>query len=120
MTRRTPVDLQPPVAADAKAATPWVGVGGSGGAGAEQDLLAGDRPARRPALCPILGLWLDDVFYFITGKATRQGKNLAAYSRCLLTASSQVLSALDVIARYPKGVGDTRHSVSELAKGVAA
>jgi hypothetical protein len=59
--------------------------------------LATVRPDGRPHVVPILGLWLDDAFYFLTGKATRRGKNLAENASCVMTVSSQTLPALDLI-----------------------
>jgi len=40
---------------------------------------------------------LDGAFYFITGEATRKGKNLAGDPRCVISASSTTLPALDLI-----------------------
>jgi nitroimidazol reductase NimA-like FMN-containing flavoprotein (pyridoxamine 5'-phosphate oxidase superfamily) len=97
MAEQTPVAAQPLVA-DATA-TPW--------AAARERLenpergrtywLATMRPDGRPHVMPLLGLWLDDAFYFITGETTRKGKNLASDPRCVLTTSSTVLPALDLI-----------------------
>ena len=58
--------------------------------------LATVGPDGRPHVMPLLGLWLDDAFYFTTGKATRKGRNLARNPRCVLTASSTTLPALDL------------------------
>ena len=54
-------------------------------------------PDGRPHVRPLLGLWLDDAFYFVTGERTRKGLNLAADPRCAVAASSQELPALDVV-----------------------
>jgi hypothetical protein len=35
------------------------------------------RPYGRPHVRTLLGLWLDDAFYFVTGERTRKGMNLA-------------------------------------------
>lgn len=59
--------------------------------------LATVRPDGRPHVMPLLGLWLDGAFYFITGEQTRKGKDLARNPRCVVTASSQTLPALDLI-----------------------
>ncbi len=59
--------------------------------------LATNGPDGRPHLRPLLGLWLDDSFFFIAGVATRKGKNLQADPRCVIGASSQILPALDVV-----------------------
>jgi hypothetical protein len=97
MTERTPVAEQP-LAGEAMA-TPW--------AEARERLehpepgrtywLATVRPDGRPHIMPILGLWLDSAFYFITGETTRKGKNLAGDPRCAITTSSTTLPALDLI-----------------------
>lgn len=34
-------------------------------------------PYGRPHVRTLLGLWLDDVFHFVTGERTRKGMNLA-------------------------------------------
>jgi nitroimidazol reductase NimA-like FMN-containing flavoprotein (pyridoxamine 5'-phosphate oxidase superfamily) len=59
--------------------------------------LATIRPDGRPHVMPILGLWLDDAFHFITGERTRKGKNLAGNPQCVVASSSKKLPALDVI-----------------------
>lgn len=46
---------------------------------------------------PLIGLWLDGAFYFLTGEKTRKGQNLAANPRCVVTFSSTTLPSLDVI-----------------------
>jgi Pyridoxamine 5'-phosphate oxidase len=51
----------------------------------------------RPHVRPLLGLWLDGAFYFITGETTRKGQNLSRDPRCVITASSTALPALDLI-----------------------
>ena len=51
----------------------------------------------RPHVRPLLGLWLDDAFHFIAGETTRKGQNLAHDPRCVITASSTALPALDII-----------------------
>jgi hypothetical protein len=59
--------------------------------------LATVRPDGRPHLRPLLGLWLDDAFYFITGETARKGQNLAHDPRCAIGKSSTTLPALDII-----------------------
>jgi hypothetical protein len=70
--------------------------------------LATVRPDGRPHVMPILGLWRDGAFYFVTGETTRKGKNLADDPRCVITASSTTLPALDVILQ-----GDARQVTNE-------
>lgn len=52
----------------------------------------------RPHAMPILGLWLDGVFYFITSEQSRKGENLTRDGRCVLTVSITSLPALDISA----------------------
>jgi hypothetical protein len=59
--------------------------------------LATARPDGRPHVVPVLGLWLHDAFYFLTGEMTRRGRHLAANPQCVMTVSSQTLPALDLI-----------------------
>lgn len=97
MAERTPVAEQPLVE-DAKA-TPWAEAR-ERLANPERDRtywLATVRPDGRPHVVPLLGLWLDDAFYFLTGETTRRGKNLAGNAQCAMTVSSQTLPALDLI-----------------------
>ena len=39
----------------------------------------------RPHVMPIWGVWLDDAFYFSTGRKSRKGQNLAANPACTVT-----------------------------------
>jgi len=39
----------------------------------------------RPHLMPIWGVWVDDAFYFSTGRKSRKGQNLAANAACTVT-----------------------------------
>jgi nitroimidazol reductase NimA-like FMN-containing flavoprotein (pyridoxamine 5'-phosphate oxidase superfamily) len=41
--------------------------------------------AARPHVMPVWGLWLDDAFYFSTGRQSRKGQNLAANPACTVT-----------------------------------
>ena len=59
--------------------------------------LATVRPNGRPHVVPLLGLWLDGRFYFLTGENTRRGKNLAQNAHCVLTVGSQTIPALDLV-----------------------
>jgi Pyridoxamine 5'-phosphate oxidase len=51
-----------------------------------------------PHAMPILGLWLDGIFYFLTSEQSRKGENLAGDGRCVLTVSITSLPALDISA----------------------
>ena len=97
MTDRTAVTAQPLV--DDATATPWA-TARARLENPERDRtywLATVRPDGRPHVVPLLGLWLDEAFYFLTGESTRRGKNLAANPRCVMTTSSQLLPALDLV-----------------------
>ena len=39
----------------------------------------------RPHVMPIWGIWLDDTFFFSTGRKSRKGQNLAANPACTVT-----------------------------------
>lgn len=52
----------------------------------------------RPHAMPILGLWQDGVFYFITSEESRKGENMARDGRAVLTVSITSLPALDISA----------------------
>jgi nitroimidazol reductase NimA-like FMN-containing flavoprotein (pyridoxamine 5'-phosphate oxidase superfamily) len=41
--------------------------------------------AARPHVMPIWGVWLDDAFFFSTGRKSRKGQNLAANAACTVT-----------------------------------
>lgn len=43
------------------------------------------HPANRPHCMPVWGVWVDDGFYFSTGRKSRKGRNLAANSACTVT-----------------------------------
>jgi Pyridoxamine 5'-phosphate oxidase len=45
--------------------------------GRDRYWMATIQPDERPHVRPLLGLWLDDAFYFVTGETTRKGKNLS-------------------------------------------
>jgi nitroimidazol reductase NimA-like FMN-containing flavoprotein (pyridoxamine 5'-phosphate oxidase superfamily) len=39
----------------------------------------------RPHVMPVWGVWLDDAFFFSTGRKSRKGQNLAANPTCTIT-----------------------------------
>jgi nitroimidazol reductase NimA-like FMN-containing flavoprotein (pyridoxamine 5'-phosphate oxidase superfamily) len=39
----------------------------------------------QPHVMPVWGVWLDNAFYFSTGRKSRKGQNLAANSACTVT-----------------------------------
>jgi Pyridoxamine 5'-phosphate oxidase len=59
--------------------------------------LATVHPEGRPNVMPVIGLWLDSAFYFISGEATRKGRNLAGNPHCVVTVGSPALPALDLV-----------------------
>jgi nitroimidazol reductase NimA-like FMN-containing flavoprotein (pyridoxamine 5'-phosphate oxidase superfamily) len=97
MVEHTPVVEQPLV--DGQSATPW--------SEGKQRLETPEReriywlatlaPDGRPQVRPILGLWLDGAFYFITAETTQKGRNLAADPRCAIASSSTAAPAVDFI-----------------------
>ncbi len=48
--------------------------------------LATTRPDARPHLMPVWGIWLDEGFYFSTGRQSRKARNLAANPNCVISA----------------------------------
>jgi Pyridoxamine 5'-phosphate oxidase len=97
MTARTPAAAEPPVADTT--ATPWAEarVRLQNPERERTSWLATERLDGWPHVMPLLGLWLDDAFYFITGETTRKGKYLTGDPRCVLTTSSTTLPELDLI-----------------------
>lgn len=97
MAEQTPVVEQPLV--ENQTATPW-SKGRQRLETPERERiywLATVSPDGRPHVRPILGLWLDGAFYFISAETTRKARNLAADPRCAIAASSTAPPALDVI-----------------------
>ena len=43
------------------------------------------HPQNRPHVMPVWGVWLEDAFYFSTGRKSRKGRNLAANAACTVT-----------------------------------
>ncbi|PYX34933.1 MAG: pyridoxamine 5'-phosphate oxidase [Acidobacteria bacterium] len=43
------------------------------------------HPSNRPHVMPVWGVWVDDAFYFSTGRKSRKGRNLAANPACTIT-----------------------------------
>ena len=59
--------------------------------------LATVRPGGQPHVMPLIGLWIDDGFYFITGRQTRKARNLSHDQRCVVTAGSKKLPSIDIV-----------------------
>jgi hypothetical protein len=97
MTERGPV-VEQPLVEDA-AATPWAQARDrlANPERARTYWLATVRPDGRPHVMPVIGIWLDGAFYFITGDTTRKGKNLAGDPHCVIATSSTAVPSLDLI-----------------------
>jgi hypothetical protein len=50
--------------------------------------LATVRPDGTPHVMPVGAVWLDGVFYFTTGAATRKARNLAHNPRCVIALAA--------------------------------
>jgi hypothetical protein len=59
--------------------------------------LATVRPDGRPHVMPVIGIWADDAFYFLSGEGTRKGRNLVLDGRCVIAGSSRVLPSIDIV-----------------------
>ena len=53
--------------------------------------LATVRPDGRPHLMPIIGAWIGDALYFLSGDSTRKGQNLSSEARCAIATGSMKL-----------------------------
>ena len=47
--------------------------------------IATSRPDSRPHVMPVWGVWLDDVFYFSSGRQSRKVRNLAKNAHCVVS-----------------------------------
>ena len=98
MTGRTPLAEQPILGGDATA-TAW-NTARERLEHPEHDRtywLVTIRADGRPHVVPLLGVWLDDAFYFLSGQTTRRARNLSHSARCAMATSSTTLPALDLI-----------------------
>ena len=59
--------------------------------------LATVRDDGRPHVMPIIGMWLEGAFYFVSGEDTQKGRNLAREPRCAVATGSTTLPSLDLI-----------------------
>jgi hypothetical protein len=48
-------------------------------------LMVTTRPDGSPHAMPVWGIWVDDTFYFSTGRQSRKAQNLAARPRCVVS-----------------------------------
>jgi hypothetical protein len=58
-----------------------------GGSGGPTCWLSTTRPNGRPHLAGVVGLWLDETLYFVSGPGTRESRNLATDPRCSFAIS---------------------------------
>lgn len=96
MTDKARVDAQ---ALTDRGAAPW--------ASAEERLENPERPRTywlatvrgdgRPHVRPIIGMWTEGAFYFISGERTAKGRNLAREPRCSVVTGTTTLPSLDLI-----------------------
>ena len=59
--------------------------------------LATVRGDGRPHVMPIIGMWLEGAFFFVSGEGTHKGRNLAREPRCVVVTGSTTLPSLDLI-----------------------
>jgi hypothetical protein len=96
MTVKTPIDAR---ALTDRGAAPW--------ATAEERLENPERPRTywlatvrgdgRPHVMPIIGMWMEGAFYFVSGERTRKARNLAREPRCTVVTGTTTLPSLDLI-----------------------
>lgn len=71
-------------AKDGKGLLPWTWVAKKMSA-CRTYWLGSVHPENRPHVMPIWGVWVDDAFYFSTGRKSRKGQNLALNPACTVT-----------------------------------
>src|SRR3954471_9002623 len=62
---------------------------GSGGPNRHTSWLATINADGSPHVTGVGALWVDDAFWFETGKTTRKGRNLARDARCTLSVATK-------------------------------
>jgi len=72
------------LAQDEKGLLPWTWVAKQM-SGCRTFWVATIHPSNRPHVMPVWGVWVDDAFYFSTGRKSRKGRNLAANPACTIT-----------------------------------
>src|SRR5262252_7460442 len=65
-----------------------------GGSGGPTCWLATTRPGGRPHVAGVVGLWMDEILYFVSGPGTRKARNLARTPFCTFAIS---LPDLDLV-----------------------
>src|SRR5262245_47996295 len=66
------------------------------------------EPDGRPHVMPLIGLWVDRGFYFLSGPSTRKGRNLGRDGRCAIAATFTETPSVDVVLE-----GDARRVTDE-------
>ncbi len=74
-------------------------------------------PDGKPHVTPVGALWIDDAFWFQTGKGTRKAKNLVRDARCSLSVATHDFDL--VVEGEAERVAD-RESIAKLADAYAA
>ena len=59
--------------------------------------LATVRGDGRPHVRPIIGMWTEGAFYFVSGERTAKGRNLAREPRCSVVTGTTTLPSIDLI-----------------------
>ncbi len=61
------------------------------------------RPDGRPHAMAVWGVWIDDIFYFSTGRKSRKARNLAKNPRCVVhTESGKYAVIVEGVAKEVK------------------
>ncbi|NBE96749.1 pyridoxamine 5'-phosphate oxidase family protein [Nonomuraea sp. KC401] len=84
MVRTPETTIDPRYSSDNAEAIPWQDAVAALG-NAELFWVSTIRPDGRPHVTPVVGVWLDDAFYFSTGPEEQKAKNLAAGPHCAVT-----------------------------------
>lgn len=108
MPKHEPAELDPQFSSPEATATPWP-EGRLLLIDAEVYWLSTVRPDGRPHVTPVVGVWVDDAFFFCTGTTERKAHNLASNTHCVVTTGRNDLSrGMDVVVE-----GDARHPREE-------
>jgi hypothetical protein len=95
--RQPTTELDSRYSSEGAAAFPWadaVAILGN----AEIFWLATVRPEGRPHVTPLIGAWIDDAFYFYTGKGERKQMNLEANKSVVVTTGcNSYYSGIDIV-----------------------
>jgi hypothetical protein len=59
--------------------------------------LATVREDGRPHVMPIIGMWMEGAFYFVSGERTQKARNLVREPRCTVVSGTTTLPSLDLI-----------------------